>query len=1355
MEAEKGFSRVAENPIFVLCLYIFVISVWSLACNNDFISSNWKTVEVTRNRGRIHFFVIIFPLGYSIVYLVVQSEYRDFKEVGAATVALCLAFLHLLRTFCGLWQLYEFKRWAVFAIKSMRTLEIPLHETPDIRKCKNFCFKSCICGEKEDPEKLADNIFINDTIVNNSLMEGVVRCTVRFIRSSKIQEIYKNDWNFKQVWLYTIHVTAALFSLFKVAFFVLTGRVQEKRGKFDIFLEPHNREELWLKWATVLISDAIPKFLDSFQTGKTSNSSTSSFVLMREKFAEEILLSAAIHVQNTSEHNDSSKMLHSFLPYNELMKYEKMRRGMLSKSEFLRKALLSGDGLPYNVAHKIKKDKFTKTYSYDKFDQKLKRILDSLPADRHRKVANLTIAEVEWLEIFLSLKKWDVSQSEIHSDDEVAEKCTSDSHYPIINLALQLGFVEKDGPKRVAEYFKFPLLKHAKTSILWGNRNVLECSVHIDNWIALISGASILDMMKHSDDDFQFSWDYERNKKLAFGMYDFHQLSMDSKNNRCDQTLTFLGCSMETLRSRLGKWVLNNEERQNSCWKPSMEINPFKFDPVKPSEDFRTCYHSLKDKKDFTSIAFRLRVIWELQNIFLNLMQRSDLGPEDPAAFAMCILSFPAISIQLLPTSQIRYDTSLVNVSNDSENEFSLEVRAEGLPRSCALHVLYKSEIMHIEMARNDEYVEFSWEEWRNAFQGRLAGLREWQWENGCWSGMTNIENSNDSSENISSHIETGDRFLRCKYPISDGIERIKLSYAASLNPYQWGRDCLTVWKGWLPHRRNMCRFELESNGLIKKHEVLNYLNTSRVKINGETITIYRLRDRYLTELYEKCDRNCLQRCTVIVSAAIHDLAIGKVVNSQSSYSLGDTLKEMADQLARADNHNFTTWITMYETAALYYDNFGALKSAVQMLNLNMKFQRASQLVDLYFYSKSSELFTDSNIFELIASSTWLGDLLDMFEQVISNGDYSIDIVERYARCFLNLARVGRRGCISKAKRALQKAFLRISDSKLEGSFLFCIKLYCDLLIESKTIEGSNLAKMIYSKMHELAENILYDKSPGESVGQFTKLLKQLERRLIPGYEMEDEEDNFDDKLNLWFSLAVFLEQNSESSELFTQLYRKAAEGSHAGASYNFARMLQNGLYGLPQDAVLAKEFYYRAMEKGNVTAAFNLARLTQLGGRGVEPRPADSIKYYKIAVDKGFMKAAHNLGNLYNAGAIDVPKNRKEAVRVLCKSSEAGSIRSTFFLIKILLDKEDTDVFDPGRAKCILKRLYESMRENYKMENTDSIQNEFEEAEELLGKNNPSMSRKLKASEILWRIRHQLNNVDKENQRMRLSQPR
>ena len=1351
MDGENGLSKVAENPIFVLCLYVFVITVWSLACNIDFISSNWKTVRVTRKRGRIHFLVIIFPLGYILFYLVVQSEYRDFKEVGAATVALCLALLHLLRTLWGLWQLYEFKRWAVFAIRSVQTLEIPLNETGEGRKCQLLHVRDCICGRKDDPQKLADNILINDTIVNNRLFEGVVRCALRFLRSSKIQEISEENSTLTQVWSYLKHSLLSFFCLFKVLIFVLTERIEENRGRFDPFLDPYGREESWLKWSTVLISDAIPNFLDSFRIDETRSSNTSPFVTMREKFAKEMLLSAAIHVQNTSKSNNPRKMYHAFLPYEELMKYEKMRRGMFSKSEFLRKAVLSGDGLPYNVAHDIKMVKSKKCYNYKKFDQKLKRVLDSLGADRYSKVEKLTISEIEWLEIFLSLKTWEVCSSDQNENCNIRETSTSESHYPIINLALQLGFVEKDGPKRVAEYFKFPLLKHARDSILWENRNVLECSVHIDNWIALMSGLSILNMMKHSDDEFQFSWDYERNKKLSFGMYDFHQLSMDSKHNRCDQTLIFLGCSMESLRSCLASWVLKNEGKQEDYWKPELTDYPFRFD-VEPSDDFKECCKSLKDEKDFKSIAFRLRLLWELQNIFMNQVSGSNLGPQDPATYAMCILSFPAISIQLLPNSNRSGDVPVFHNSSSSETEFSVEVKAEGLPRSCALHVSYKDEKMCVKMNRSEEYNVFVWEEWRNAFQGRLAGLREWQWQNGCWSGMSGVENSNNSSENISSHIETGDRFLRCKYSISDGMEKINLSCRASLNPYRWGKECLTVWKGWLPHRRNMCKFELESSGLIKKHEVRNYMKASRIKINGETITIYKLHDRYLTELYEKCDRNCLQRCTVIVSAAIYDLTLGKVVNVGSPYSLGDTLEEMADQLARSDNLNFTTWITMYETAALYYDNFEALKSAVRMLTENMKYQQASKLVDLYFYSKSEELFTDQFIFDLISSSPWLDNLLTMFDRIISHADYSIDVVERYAKCFLNLARVGKTNCIGKAKRALQKAFLRVSDSKLKGRFLFCIKLYCDLLFESKTIEGSNLGKMIYSKIHELAKSIIDDTSPARSGRKLTKLLKYLESRLISDCENEeDEEDeegeqgNYEDKLNLWFSLAMFFEQNKGYSELVAQLYEKAAEKGHVVSSHNYARMLQNGLNGLPEDAVRAKEYYLKAMEKGNVNAAFSLARLIQLGGKGLRPQPSESIQYFVIAMEMGLRKAAYNLANLYYVGADDVPKNKKEAVRILRQASDAGSTRSTLLLAKILLEFDDKTVFDPASAKLILEKLFQSMRENYLIKDTASIEQKFTEANLLLSKYSGTESQTYEASAILWGIQQHLDNVEKK----------
>ncbi len=51
-----------------------------------------------------------------------QHLNQDYKEMGAALLALAFALLHLARTFMGLWQLHVFKQWAISSIKSMESL---------------------------------------------------------------------------------------------------------------------------------------------------------------------------------------------------------------------------------------------------------------------------------------------------------------------------------------------------------------------------------------------------------------------------------------------------------------------------------------------------------------------------------------------------------------------------------------------------------------------------------------------------------------------------------------------------------------------------------------------------------------------------------------------------------------------------------------------------------------------------------------------------------------------------------------------------------------------------------------------------------------------------------------------------------------------------------------------------------------------------------------------------------------------------------------------------------------------------------------------------------------------------------
>lgn len=124
------------------------------------------------------------------------------------------------------------------------------------------------------------------------------------------------------------------------------------------------------------------------------------------------------------------------------------------------------------------------------------RIIDSLPADTYEKVSSLGVNEIEWLSIFLSISEWKVhTRLESFCKDETDVELDA-SQFPIINLAIQLGYVEKGGSENGMKLFRLPLFKHARKLFLWENKNLLQCSMHIDNWISLKSGSQLEEMTK-------------------------------------------------------------------------------------------------------------------------------------------------------------------------------------------------------------------------------------------------------------------------------------------------------------------------------------------------------------------------------------------------------------------------------------------------------------------------------------------------------------------------------------------------------------------------------------------------------------------------------------------------------------------------------------------------------------------------------------------------------------------------------------------------------------------------------------------------------------------------------------------
>ncbi len=158
------------------------------------------------------------------------------------------------------------------------------------------------------------------------------------------------------------------------------------------------------------------------------------------------------------------------------------------------------------------------------------------------------------------------------------------SSISIENLCNQLGF--QGNLKGFSDGLSAPLLNLKKQGALWGNRNALALGVHVDNWLAVVAGEQVAYMMNHLSSMKEgllrnLTGDFDRKLQKIGGVREecirlekqrlIFQLSVvDPEFSYFDQSLTFMGYSMENLRSSLAMWVENNSSVQAASWHRSL-----------------------------------------------------------------------------------------------------------------------------------------------------------------------------------------------------------------------------------------------------------------------------------------------------------------------------------------------------------------------------------------------------------------------------------------------------------------------------------------------------------------------------------------------------------------------------------------------------------------------------------------------------------------------------------------------------------------------------------------------------------------------------------------------------------------
>ncbi|RMD64443.1 MAG: hypothetical protein D6826_02400 [Alphaproteobacteria bacterium] len=117
-------------------------------------------------------------------------------------------------------------------------------------------------------------------------------------------------------------------------------------------------------------------------------------------------------------------------------------------------------------------------------------------------------------------------------------------------------------------------------------------------------------------------------------------------------------------------------------------------------------------------------------------------------------------------------------------------------------------------------------------------------------------------------------------------------------------------------------------------------------------------------------------------------------------------------------------------------------------------------------------------------------------------------------------------------------------------------------------------------------------------------------------------------------------------------LFKQAAEGGHAGATYELAQAYTDGT-GVTRDPAAGDKWFRTAAERGEPRAQFVLGA-AYYGGIGVARDYERAVQYLSQAAARGHAQAQYLLGEAYSNGR-GVPKNATWAARWYGKAAEQG----------------------------------------------------------------------------------------------------
>lgn len=1205
-----SLSDLSDNKSVVLVAYLCVFVPWTAVASLDFISAQWKSVRDSRHDAQYHLFFVIAPTFYIMFYIIVQATAEDFKEMSAAIVALIFSLHHVARTVWAIAQLSAFRTWAAESILALRENGIEYKSV----------FASCHGKSALD---IADELLINEEVVDNQLLHGSPRCYVMFgdldLRVGVNTQLYGPYRILQQLFSRIINFTLILYIPFHMVLSYVLEFFSMRRWKMRrIRQRPVEPVNLWLTWATVFVAQGLSHWVSEFSIASDDRGISdfdlrALFAARRNYFAAEVLASAVMHASPPTSPDISDPYPNPF----SLLEWSvdsDTAHGRMTKEDLLSLALADGCALPYGEPHRrvlASSGHSSGRIGYDSYSIKLQRVTEGMPDLFGISVLDFDIEKLEWLSILLTIGFKSLDRKGCRLTDQISsapiDKTSDSSNRPLPekpmpalqpndlalqNLYVQLGFPQKlQSPEDSLDLLarcSFPFSIAHLTTISDSNRLVLRCGEYIDAWLALLAGDDVNYLQRHDKfwrgvydpqektnkeferDGFYRSFPtlrkYHHELELRRINYQFSQASRH--DHHCQHTLSFMGYSMEIVRTLLSRWASRNLREANLDWTlPEGES-------ASSSQALEIGFWSESLSRDFvasdasTQMATKKMqtcILAEAQALCRSLCFSGE--DQSTALVILAIISFPSVRMKLQDGANVIVNQQSLSCgvqlsasASPKESQWTIEVIPAGAPQDFRVHFsatlvedLKKMKVsasLHWNCSTGETPL-FKWQTWRDAFFARLEGHAKW----------------------LANHGFPKSSLLGTDCPISRGVVNIN-------TPMRGTGDQFELWNGWKPFRPDIARFEVEYPGFLLQTDTLkSFFSEHYSWIDEETTTGYFPYHERGIVSYSSADRGVLRHACLIVKEELEKIGEGEHIPTfePSRRNVGEIVRLAQVIQSRGDGERETErQLFLLEIGVAEHGSLPALEMCVDLLvDLPFGVSRATLILKRYLsYLERQSCNTVELIEERMEA---LKMAIGIFEKLLSSDDLSATVLPTFT-AFVGMVPdlISQSDKMQSLRCKLRRAFMHCRDSSLITN-LAHISLSRQRPWEKQGAEyvlrnvsrGGNCSAVVNIKR-------VRDYFPWEERCGVTLKRLYLERASL------EEGNNQDALMNL-----AQLSQNPPHGierdwERAYSLYERALQISYRpDALYFQGVMLKDGGYGLQKDEEMALARFDKAKTEG------------------------------------------------------------------------------------------------------------------------------------------------------------------------------